>query len=95
MTLEQAKTHLQILDVDHDADIEMKVLQASAIVLDYCKFTTVPAEWLSGSPAIVSAPPLIQAYTLGIVSELFYNRESSVFNIAEIRKLIPRDPTMA
>ena len=37
ITLAIAKTHLRITDTDHDADVQLKLDQAEAAVLDYLK----------------------------------------------------------
>src|SRR5262245_2492186 len=37
VSMQEAKTHLRITDDDHDADIQVKADQASAIVVDYLK----------------------------------------------------------
>lgn len=97
VTLAQAKVALHIADDDttHDVDLEMKIEQASAIMLRHMKLDTVPSEWLIGSPVTVAAPPLIQSYTHLIIGELNANREASVFNIDNILRHVPRDPTLA
>ena len=82
VTLDQAKMQLRIEDSLHDADIQMKIAQASAIVVDYLKYETVPPEdWLTGSPPVVDVPELIQAATLLVISELYNNRETSTVNV--------------
>jgi hypothetical protein len=37
ISLTVAKTHLRITDTDHDADVQLKLDQAEAAVLDYLK----------------------------------------------------------
>jgi Phage gp6-like head-tail connector protein len=94
--LEVAKLHLRIADDLQDDDIEMKLQQASAILMQHMKLSAVPSEWLMGSPPSTIDPPAnIQGYTLLILSELFENREASVFNINQILTMIPREHTFA
>src|ERR1041385_1228548 len=98
VTLAQAKAHLRIADDLQDYDIELKLQQAAAIILRHMKLITVPAEWLTGSPATtIDAPPNVQAATLLVLSELFENREASVANVLSnaVKDLIPRTPTVA
>jgi hypothetical protein len=37
VTMEQAKVHLNVFNDDHDADVQLKLEHASAIILDYLK----------------------------------------------------------
>lgn len=98
VTLAQAKLHLRIVDdTTHDADISLKIAMASEIVLHHHKLSTVPSEWLIGSPVTIDAPPMIQAATLLVLGELFANREGGVANVLSdaVKSLIPRIPTLA
>jgi len=101
VTLESAKQHL-LVDHDHDdALISSKVEEASGIVLDYLKLSSVPAAWEggTGSSGGSGVPPLIQSATLLMVGELYKNREASGVNVlSEGAKALlhrQRDPAMA
>lgn len=97
VSIEEAKQHLRILHDESDADIEMKLAAASAIVLRYHKQDAVPAEWLIGSPFEISPPHDIKASVLLVLSELYENREAGIANPLSdaVKSLIPRDPTLA
>lgn len=98
VSLSQAKDHLYVDDDDHDADIEAKILQASDMVLARLKYAAIPDEWIvNSSPITYDIPYRVHAYTLLICGELYANRESSVFNIEAILKLLDNDrmPTQA
>lgn len=83
ITLQQAKTQVRVTDDAKNYDIEQKVAQASAIVMNYIKKTTVPEEWVnnSTSPITYEIPADIQMATLLVVGELYMNRESGAVNI--------------
>lgn len=102
VTLTQGKLHLNIVltDTSHDTDIAFKISQASEIVMDYIKVKVVPDEWtVNTSPVFYEIPALIQAATLLVLGELYFNRESSVANIISpaIEALLARyrDPAIA
>lgn len=67
-----AKLHLHVVGTDRDADIALKVSQASAIVIDYLK-TTASAAW---TDADVPAP--VQAATLIMLGHLYEHRGDDV-----------------
>lgn len=74
VTLEQARMHLRISDtVEDDPDIQMKLEQASDIVLDYIKQRDAP--W---TPTTVPRP--VQAAVLIMLSRLFDDRAAGVEN---------------
>lgn len=53
--VEDAKAHLRITDTDHDADVAIKVEQASAIITDYLKARLVAiASITAANPAVVT-----------------------------------------
>lgn len=80
VTLQQAKRHLRILYADEDEDIQDKVQQASAIIVDYLK--RPDHGWTDaqdGSPPTRStAPMVVQAATLLMLSTLWEFREGEV-----------------
>lgn len=47
ITVEYAKDQLRILDAYSDAQIAVKILEASQIVANHIKATEIPEEWLS------------------------------------------------
>lgn len=73
ITLDQAKRHLRIVDNAQDQDIDDKRLQASAIVLDYT--LEDGSAWLDSAGDPVLVPIHVQAATLLVLGNLFYNRE--------------------
>ena len=80
VSLTAAKKHLRVDHDDEDSDIELKVLAASAAVLDYLKsYATfldsegsVPQD-SEGEPQGV--PYQVQAATLLLLGDLYKNRE--------------------
>ena len=68
VTLPVAKTHLRITDADHDAEIQLKVTHASAIVRDYIGTYGDPL-WDA-----TTAPDQVQAATLYMVGLLYEHR---------------------
>lgn len=103
VTLNQAKDHLRIVltDTQHDTDVQFKIAQASEIVMDYIKRSVVPDEWTvsSVSPISYSIPALVQAATLLVVGELYFNREASTADVLStaVMNLLERyrDPALA
>ncbi len=82
---------------DEDADIQIKVLIASELVMNHYKRKTVPEDWmLTTSPITYCIPFWAQAATLLALGELYSNRESSIVNILSdaVKALIPRTPTL-
>lgn len=71
VTLAEAKLQLRITDNDHDADVGMKVDQASDIVTDYIGAAADPT-WTTET-----APSLIKAAILVTVGKLYENREEA------------------
>jgi hypothetical protein len=93
ITLDQAKRHLRMGD-DEDEEIEEKVNEASAIVLDYLK---VPAdEW-----AVGAVPYLVQAATKLVLGALMENREGNADGPEPLSQAVKdllhryRDPALA
>jgi hypothetical protein len=71
VTLDQAKLHLKIPGTDNDADVQLKLDHAEALILDYIGSTdtwrTTVAGWLA-DPA--TAPPVVLAAILCQLGEL-------------------------
>lgn len=102
VTLNQAKDHLRQYESYDDADIQLKIEQATAIILDFLKLSGVPDSWNSDSASESpggGVPPLIQAATLLVLGELFKNREASAADLLSpgIKDLLRRyrDPALA
>jgi hypothetical protein len=98
VSLEVGKTHLRVDVTDHDADITLKIAQASAIVMRFYKKDVVPDDWIvNNSPISYDIPADIQAAVLLVLSDLYENREASIANPLSdaVKSLIPRDPTLA
>ena len=90
-TLDEAKTHLRVVDPASDADVMLKLLQASAIVVDYLK---KPEDhgWDE-----FTAPQPVKAATLLVLSELYDQREGKDGIPLAARVLLERfrDPALA
>jgi Phage gp6-like head-tail connector protein len=68
VTLEAARIHLRITDVDHDVDIQAKVTAASATIRDYLKDKNDPT-W---TPDTV--PPWIASAVFLLLAHLYEHR---------------------
>lgn len=68
ITLDRAKTHLNITDVAHDDDVQQKLTAASATIRDYLKDRNDPT-W---TPETV--PPWIQSSVLLLLGHLYEHR---------------------
>jgi len=68
VTLDAAKTHLRIVDTDHDADVTQKLTDASAAIRDYVKDRNDPT-WAPGT-----VPPWIEASVLLLLAHLYEHR---------------------
>jgi hypothetical protein len=68
LTLATAKLHLRISDTAHDADVQLKADQASAIVVDYLKADADPT-W---TPETV--PLVVQSTMLSVLACLYEHR---------------------
>lgn len=64
ITLAEAKTQLRITSDAHDADIELKRVQASEIVVDYLKGNADESWTDANVPGVVKAAILIQLTVL-------------------------------
>lgn len=77
VTLQQAKRHLRIAYSDEDEDLQDKIEQASAIIVDYIK--NPDHGWtdaVNGSPPVRStAPMVVQAATLLMLANIWEFRE--------------------
>ncbi len=89
VSMQAALDHVRTATTQDEADLISKVSIASAIVLNHCKLTAIPDEWITSPPDedalptddsppdYVNVPGNLQAATLLIAGELFLNRESS------------------
>jgi Phage gp6-like head-tail connector protein len=69
VSLALAKQHLRITDDLHDADVQSKADQASAIVIDYLKRAADAPPWDE-----TSVPPPVQAGVLLMLTHLYEHR---------------------
>ena len=100
ISLEQAKDHLRIVSTDSDDDIELKVEQASALILERCNST---AWWRAITPTWTqeTVPPSVQAAILIVLSHLHENRGDDMKTDEAlwmaVDRLIPmnKDPVIA
>ncbi len=100
ITLADAKAHLRVDGSAHDADITLKIHQASAIILNHLKLTELPGAWITtASPEVLAVPYNVLAATFLVLGELFENREAAVADplSSSIRNLLIglRDPSLA
>jgi hypothetical protein len=105
ITLDVAKAQLRITDAVHDADIQRKADQASAIVVDYLKsgrtrWTNDPID--AWTPATVD--PVVQSAILDVLSNLYEHRgddwgvnqpDEELWNGIRRRLARMRDPALA
>ncbi len=100
VSLEQAKAHLRVVDDSSDNDIELKVEQASALILERCNST---AYWRAITPTWTdeTVPLSVQAAILVLLSHLHENRgddmKADEMVWTAIDRLIPmqKDPVIA
>jgi hypothetical protein len=90
VTLAQAKTHLSVTDDAQNADIDLKLEQASAIILTYMKGQAV-AGWSTGATAV---PGNVQAAVLVVVEDLFEHRPIN-WDFVHGLLVTLRDPALA
>jgi hypothetical protein len=96
LTLADAKRHLRVDTEDENADILVKVDQASAIVIDYLK-SQADATWTAAT-----VPGHVQAATLIMLAHLYEHRGDDPMDTDEkvwlaVGRLLmrSRDPAMA
>jgi hypothetical protein len=102
VSMDKAKEHLKIVTSDSDADVQLKLEQASAIVEQYCSnriptdpVTPEPPAW---TPTTVPLP--VQAAVLLVLGHLYMNRgddmETDETLWLAIRRLLDsqRDPVL-
>ncbi len=90
VTLDQAKLHLR-MDADdtfEDSDVTLKILAASAAVLDYLDaaqfdFLDTSGELLEDSSGPLTVPYKVQAATLLLVGDLYKNREPTADDVVD------------
>lgn len=95
VSLHRAKEHLRVTTTDSDADIHLKVEQASAIVLEYLK-SRADAGWDD-----TTAPGPVQAATLLVIGHLYehrgddMDRDGALWQAVERLLMRSRDPALA
>jgi len=100
ISLDEAKLHLRIAldNPDYDADVTLKIEEASSILLDWVKQKTIPEEWMNGTePANV--PAFVRSAVKVMLGELHENREASIADVMSpaVQALLQRlwDPALA
>lgn len=90
VTLQQAKEHLRVTSDAENTDIDLKVDQASAIILTYMKSQAV-AGWSDGT---VTVPGNVEAAVLIVMEDLYERRP---INWDSVGRLLVgmRDPAVA
>lgn len=86
ITTAETKTYLRLLTTDFDAELDLKVAQASAIVLDYI---TVAEDDLTGDDLDVA-----RAAALGVAKALFEGTDPLNADVKNILRRL-RDPSLA
>jgi len=49
-----AKSHLRITSNVHDSEIDSKIRLATAIAMNHCKLSDIPADWLSSTQPVAN-----------------------------------------
>lgn len=70
VTLDAVKEHLRVTTDADDDDLQRKITQASAIILDYLKSPEGSADWKADN-----CPPIVQAAVLFVTGDLYSTRE--------------------
>lgn len=80
ISLEAAKKQLRVTETDytHDEDIDMKIIQASQIVMDMIDPDKVDSWEVNTSPVTYDVPAAAQAATLIVLSAMFSERETGI-----------------
>jgi hypothetical protein len=97
VSLEEVKADRGITNSDFDEVLDQKIAEASRIYMNFMKYESIPAEWLSGSPLQLTTPDDVKGWVKWIVGEMVENREPSIANpIPEwMKRLLDRPPTIA
>jgi Phage gp6-like head-tail connector protein len=102
ISLDEAKLHLRIAldNTDYDQDVTYKIQEASEMLMDWIKKTTVPPEWMDpGPPVVMRVPALVTGAMKLMLASLHENREAEVSNVISpaVQALLQRlwDPALA
>lgn len=89
ISMDEAKMHLRIDDLESDADIETKAVMATAIIVDYIK--NPDHGW-----TVETVPQVIKVAVLLMLAQLFSDRENATIT-DPIKNLLhrQRDPSIA
>jgi Phage gp6-like head-tail connector protein len=102
VSMDKAKEHLKIVTSDSDADVQLKLEQASAIVEQYCS-NRIPTDPVTPEPPAwteTTVPRPVQAAVLLVLGHLYQNRgddmETDETLWLAIRRLLDsqRDPVL-
>lgn len=96
----KAQVHVTTADTSHDADLNLGIAMASAIILKKIKEDDIPDEWYSeDSPPVLETPDDIKAVALLMAAELYANKEASEIDLftATVEILLQKyyDPPLA
>jgi hypothetical protein len=98
ITMEEARAHLRVTGTRADEDIQLKIIAAGAILLNYIKVDQDESP-LSMPWGAEDVPWDIKAATMLILGELFAERESGKADVLSqaVKSLLHRyrDPAMA
>ena len=91
ITLADAKAHLRVDGSDDDADVQAKLNEASAIILDYLKWNTSPVM------DDITAPDHVKAACKLVLGDLYAEREGGAPISPAVQALLvrSRDPAFA
>jgi hypothetical protein len=92
VSLELAKIHLRVPDDDHDWDINVKVEQASAIILDYLKVRLTAIASISVANPTVITTSVPHSLTSGATSTIAGTTTTPTVNGAQV--ITVTGPTM-
>lgn len=104
ISLDAGKEHLRVDHSLDDSDIQSKILEASLIVLDFLKLSSIPSSWSGGTgstntPTGNTVPENVQAVVKLILGELYRNRDAgtSIVLSQTVKDLLRRlrDPALA
>ena len=100
ISLDEAKLHLRIAldNHDYDADVTLKIEEASSILMDWIKKETVPEEWMDGTEP-THVPAFVRSAVKLILGEIHEHREASIADVMSpaVQALLQRlwDPALA
>ena len=100
VTLERAKAHLRVTTTDNDDDIQLKVEQASDVIVERCNST---AWWRAITPTWTAdtLPLSVQAAILVLLTHLYEHRgddmapDAALWQAVDRLIVLNKDPVIA